>query len=191
MDRGEIHYEGPLGVWHTFDRIYWARGGGYWIYWTLCFSGGCIRALVHWVTPCPGLGVGFWKWEIPDPDKVKEGMSYLATAGMKGVEKGVDLTKAGAKKTVEKVGKGVEKTKQASKRATRKVGRGVEKGVAIGKRLKKTLSSVGSEDDDKSEDFSRISFGCESQLESMNEEDEEEGSDDDGFFNAASNSNNV
>lgn len=30
------------------------------------FTGGVGRAILHWLTPCPGCGVGFWTFELPE-----------------------------------------------------------------------------------------------------------------------------
>jgi len=47
------------------EKVYWWRGSGYWVFWGFVFTGGVIRAVLHWLTPCPGCGVGFWKFELP------------------------------------------------------------------------------------------------------------------------------
>ena len=52
----------------TFERINWWRGGGYWVYWLFCFSGGVVRATLHWLTPCPGCGAGMMTWKLPELD---------------------------------------------------------------------------------------------------------------------------
>jgi hypothetical protein len=60
FDRGEDGGDNKV-----VDQMFWWRGVGYWIFWGFVFSGGVIRAALHWLTPCPGCGVGFWKFELP------------------------------------------------------------------------------------------------------------------------------
>ena len=43
----------------------WKMGPGYLWYWIFCFSGGVIRAVVHWLTPLPGMGVGAFTFKLP------------------------------------------------------------------------------------------------------------------------------
>jgi hypothetical protein len=50
---------------HEFERVYWWRGGGYWVFW-LCFTAGVVRAVLHWLTPCPGCGAGVLTWRLPE-----------------------------------------------------------------------------------------------------------------------------
>jgi hypothetical protein len=48
-----------------FETITWLRGGGFWTYWGFCFSGCLFRALIHWLTPLPGMGVGAFTFTMP------------------------------------------------------------------------------------------------------------------------------
>jgi len=50
----------------VWPELHWWRGSGYWVFWAVAFTGGIIRAVLHWLTPCPGCGVGFWVWELPE-----------------------------------------------------------------------------------------------------------------------------
>ena len=91
MKRENMRFEGPQGVIHEFPDMQWWRGGSYWIYWFFCFTGGCIRALVHWLTPCPGLGLGFFTWRIPTKDEIDQALTDLRTGAEGAVEKAKEV----------------------------------------------------------------------------------------------------
>ena len=59
FERGEVGEDKVVG------EMFWWRGAAYWVFWGFVFTGGVIRAALHWLTPCPGCGVGFWKFELP------------------------------------------------------------------------------------------------------------------------------
>ena len=73
MDRYDVTIQVDELYDFEFKRMYWWRGGGYWSYWFFCFSGGVVRAMIHWVTPCPGqgvsglsgLGLRMHSWKLP------------------------------------------------------------------------------------------------------------------------------
>eukprot|EP00518_Triparma_eleuthera_P007775 CAMPEP_0182482640 /NCGR_PEP_ID=MMETSP1319-20130603/39667_1 /TAXON_ID=172717 /ORGANISM="Bolidomonas pacifica, Strain RCC208" /LENGTH=453 /DNA_ID=CAMNT_0024684365 /DNA_START=87 /DNA_END=1444 /DNA_ORIENTATION=- len=91
MNRKNLKFEGPAGVMHEFPEVQWWRGGSYWIYWLFCFTGGCVRALVHWLTPCPGLGIGFFTWKIPTKDEMNRALTDLKTGAEGAVEKAKEV----------------------------------------------------------------------------------------------------
>ena len=90
----------------------WVMGPGYWIYWLFCFSGGIIRATIHWLTPLPGMGVGAFNFQLP-----KQGFGKAAKAGSAAIA-ATAMVAHGAVDGAIKVGKG----------AANKVVHGVELG---------------------------------------------------------------
>jgi hypothetical protein len=54
----------PIDPSIVYPQMYFLRGGGYLIYWVFCFSGCLVRAVIHWLTPLPGMGVGAFNFKV-------------------------------------------------------------------------------------------------------------------------------
>ncbi|GMI30264.1 hypothetical protein TeGR_g11749 [Tetraparma gracilis] len=74
-----------FGTGMEYDKMNWLRGGGFWAYWAFCFSGCCIRALIHWLTPLPGMGVGAFTFRLPEMDGVVHGANIAGKLVIDGI----------------------------------------------------------------------------------------------------------
>jgi hypothetical protein len=128
MSREPFQEEGFNGQTYSW---YWYRGAGYWIYWCFCFSGGIVRACIHWATPLPGMGVGLFTFIIPKQgfdqlDKfgagAKAAVGLAVAATVSAAHKGVDATIAGAQLVAGGAAAGAHLTEQAGRL-------GLEKGL--------------------------------------------------------------
>ncbi|GMI00512.1 hypothetical protein TrVE_jg2433 [Triparma verrucosa] len=88
----------------------WIRGPGYWIYWVFCFSGGIVRAAIHWLTPLPGMGVGAFTFKLPTQGF---GASAMLGAGAAVVGKSLEAANAALNLTNEAVNQTADMTRAA------------------------------------------------------------------------------
>ena len=98
----ESNWEDPLNPSIVYPRMYFLRGGGYLIYWCFCFSGCLVRAIIHWLTPLPGMGVGAFTFRIPEIG-FKRSVSELVHDLEEGIHHGVENLRHG----LEEMGKSV------------------------------------------------------------------------------------
>ncbi|GMI16385.1 hypothetical protein TrLO_g12930 [Triparma laevis f. longispina] len=88
----------------------WVLGPGYGIYWVFCFSGGIVRAAIHWLTPLPGMGVGAFTFKLPTQGF---GASAMMGAGAAVVGKSLEAAKKGVEMVDNAANLGVDVTRAA------------------------------------------------------------------------------
>ncbi|GMI14989.1 hypothetical protein TrVE_jg10970 [Triparma verrucosa] len=160
MGRENVDFEyvkNDVSVPEHFDRIWWGRGSAYWVFWIFCFSGACLRALVHWLTPCPGLGIGFMTWRLPTGEDIQTQLVGRARAAK-------------------------EKTKRAGRKVKDKA-RAVKQSVILpagakGKAFLRNVSSVGSDSTVRSGGGESGAVGDSFTITEGDEEEEESDNDD-------------
>ncbi|GMH63811.1 hypothetical protein TrLO_g588 [Triparma laevis f. longispina] len=152
-----------------FERIWWGRGSAYWIFWIFCFTGSCLRALIHWLTPCPGLGLGFFTWRLPTGEEMS---SQLVSTARRAKEKGKRVGHRVRAKVKESVIQPAGRTFARGVSSLERECKG-ESGSSVGSVGSETIEEgEESEDDDKFFNDSSVEMG--SVEGSVIEEEEEE-----------------
>mmetsp|Transcript_22166 Transcript_22166/g.46321 ORF Transcript_22166/g.46321 Transcript_22166/m.46321 type:complete len:418 (-) Transcript_22166:33-1286(-) len=98
----ESDFVDPIDPSIVYPKMYFLRGGGYLIYWVFCFSGCLVRAVIHWLTPLPGMGVGAFTFRLPEMG-FNGSMSELVHRMGDGIEEGIENLRHG----LEDMGKSV------------------------------------------------------------------------------------
>ena len=83
----ESDFVDPIDPSIVYPKMYFLRGGGYLIYWVFRFSGCLVRAVIHWLTPLPGMGVGAFTFRLPEMG-FNRSMSDLVHRMGDGIEEG-------------------------------------------------------------------------------------------------------